>query len=273
MPLFNSIICGDALSELKKMPDEFVDLVITSPPYYALRNYQVDGQLGLEKTFAVYQEKLLAIIAEIKRVLKLTGQFWINLGDIYGTGSGAGSRKGTKQATNTGSNYYENEGKNPPGEAKCLMMMPERNALKMIDEQGWILRNKIRWAKQILIKKENRTIGSVMPTSVKDRFNESGEELYFFVKSKKYYSNLDAVRMKIQCPDDRAENGFVRSGELYPNSKYNTDDPLIDGRPKFKASEEEINSYGKGSEFEQKYGEPWDRFEKKTLKARMADTK
>src|SRR3990167_4560452 len=224
MPLFNSIICGDALSELKKMPDEFVDLVITSPPYYALRNYQVDGQLGLEKTFAVYQEKLLAIIAEIKRVLKLTGQFWINLGDIYGTGSGAGSRKGTKQATNTGSNYYENEGKNPPGEAKCLMMMPERIALKMIDEQGWILRNKIRWAKQILIKKENRTIGSVMPTSVKDRFNESGEELYFFVKNKKYYFDLDAVRMKNQVVGvtDMRDAGILRQN-MYEGSKYNQD--------------------------------------------------
>src|SRR3990167_5094525 len=136
MPLFNSIICGDALEVLKGWPDEFVDLVITSPPYYALRNYGIDGQLGLEKTFEEYQEKLLAVIAEIKRVLKPTGQFWLNLGDIYGTGSGAGSRKGTKQATNKGSNYYEKEGKNPPGEQKCLMMMPERIALKMLDEQN-----------------------------------------------------------------------------------------------------------------------------------------
>src|SRR3990167_10094626 len=235
MPLFNSIICGDALSELKKMPDEFVDLVITSPPYYALRNYQVDGQLGLEKTFAVYQEKLLAIIAEIKRVLKLTGQFWINLGDIYGTGSGAGSRKGTKQATNTGSNYYENEGKNPPGEQKCLMMMPERIALKMIDEQGWLLRNKIKWAKQVLVKKTSRTIGSVMPTSVKDRFNESGEELYFFVKNKKYYSDLDAVRLKQQTFENRPD-GFTRSREFKYDSKR-----LDDYSPQNKQSGQRFN--------------------------------
>ena len=127
--------------------------------------------------------------------------------------------------------------------SKCMLMQPERLAIAMIDQQGWILRNKIKWCKQVLLKKQNRTIGSVMPASVKDRFNESGEELYFFVKNKKYYSDLDAVRLKIQCPDDRAENGFVRSGELYPNSKYNTNDPLIDGKPQFKASEEEIRNY------------------------------
>src|SRR3990167_3635964 len=246
MPLFNSIICGDSLVELKKMPDEFVDLVITSPPYYALRNYQVDGQLGLEKTFEEYQEKLLAVIAEIKRVIKPTGQFWLNLGDIYGTGSGAGSRKRTKQATNTGSNYYEDKGKNPPGEQKCLMMMPERIALKMLDN-GWILRNKIKWAKQILIKKENRTIGSVMPTSVKDRFNESGEELYFFVKNKKYYFDLDAVRMPAQTFEDR-EMGIKRQLD-YPESKYNKfnyrvrDAKRKSGQPQFRASEEEIKRY------------------------------
>src|SRR3990167_2284284 len=136
MPPLNSIICGDALEELKKMPDDCIDMCITSPPYYSLRNYLVDGQLGLEKAFGEYQEKLLAIIAEIKRVLKPTGQFWLNMGDIYGTGSGTGSRVGTKQATNKGSNYYDDEGKPPPGEQKCLLMMPERIALKMIDNEG-----------------------------------------------------------------------------------------------------------------------------------------
>ena len=109
--------------------------------------------------------------------------------------------------------------------------MPERIAIKMIDNQGWILRNKIKWAKQVLLKKQNRTIGSVMPTSVKDRFNESGEELYFFVKSKKYYFDLDAVRMPAQTNKIDEFNYRVR------------DSVRKVGQPQFKASEEEIKRY------------------------------
>ena len=301
MPLLNSIICGDALEVLKGWPDEFVDLVITSPPYYALRNYGIDGQLGLEKTFEEYQEKLLAVIAEIKRVLKPTGQFWLNLGDIYGGTRWSG--KGQGQPINKFRDGYRDINPNrgfargpnaidsrpvkmrPPIEHirgefdKCLLMMPERIALKMIDDQGFILRNKIKWAKQVLIKKESRTIGSVMPTSVKDRFNESGEELYFFVKNKKYYSDLDAVRMPAQTFDnyirDRDNSklnntpGRTKMGGLKTNNfNYRVRDAKRkEGQPQFKASEEEINKYGKGSKYEQKYGEPWDRFGKNTKKA------
>src|SRR3990167_6964748 len=260
MPLLNSIICGDALEVLKGWPDEFVDLVITSPPYYALRNYGIDGQLGLEKTFEEYQEKLLAVIAEIKRVLKPTGQFWLNLGDIYGTEHKAGDLGKFDKNPDRFALLDNSEKGCAPGISKCLMMMPERIALKMIDEQGWILRNKIKWCKQVLLKKENCTIGSVMPTSVKDRFNESGEELYFFVKNKKYYSDLDAVRLPPQTFENRPD-GFTRSRELQYDSKYINDySPQSKqsgqrfnyrvrdakrkaGQPQFKASEEEIKNY------------------------------
>ena len=184
--LKNQIICGDALTELKKLPDESIDLVITSPPYYGLRNYGVEGQLGLEKTFEEYLKKILEITAEIKRVLKKTGQFWLNMGDFYYGGHKGGSTTGGLSKNFKQAIPQEKEGR-PQGNKqykdleKCLAMMPERIALKMIDDQKWILRNKIKWAKQVLNFKEKRTYGSVMPTSVKDRFNESGEELYFFV--------------------------------------------------------------------------------------------
>ena len=190
----NKILQGDVLEVLKKIPDESIDLIITSPPYYGLRDYGVEGQIGLEETFEEYLEKMLKITAELKRVLKKTGQFWLNMGDCYGTGAGADKRPGIKQATNTGTVKK----KPMPGFQKCLLMQPERLAIAMIDRQGWILRNKVKWAKQVYLRKEGRTVGSVMPTSVKDRFNESGEELYFFVKSKKYYSDLDAVRIPNQ---------------------------------------------------------------------------
>jgi len=224
--IINKIICGDALLELKKLPDESIDLIITSPPYYGLRNYQVDGQIGLEKTFEEYLKKILEITAELKRVLKKTGTFFLNMGDCYGThNSGGKGHSHNFKKEDIGQSW--NKPKQNLSE-KCMLMQPERLAIKMIDEQGWILRNKIKWAKQVLIKKQNRTIGSVMPTSVKDRFNESGEELYFFVKSKKYYSNLDVVRLPNQVlgvTDFREDthhlgSGFVRTPELYPNSKY-----------------------------------------------------
>ena len=215
----NKIIQGDSLTELKKFPDESIDMVITSPPYYALRNYGVDGQIGLEPTFEEYLEKILAITAEIKRVLKKSGSFWFNLGDMYG---GIKEGKTDQKVSDYIKESQKDLKKNLPKMKKCLLMMPERIALAMIDQQGWILRNKIKWAKQVFIKQENRTKGSVMPTSTKDRFNESGEELYFFVKNKDYYADLDAVRLpnQVMGVTDLRPAGILRQ-RLYPESKYN----------------------------------------------------
>src|SRR3990167_7750866 len=221
---------GDTLEVLKSMPDESVDMCITSPPYYGLRIYlhkdhpDYKQQLGLENNYQDYLAKMLLIIGEIKRVLKKTGSFWLNMGDCY-----CGGHQGGSIYTGLSKRYNETnipqigEGR-PAGKLKdynekCLLMMPERLALKMIDEQGWILRNKIKWVKQIYIHKDKRTIGSVMPTSIKDRFNESGEELYFFVKNKKYYTDLNSVRLKIQTFEDRPD-GITRSREYQYDSKF-----------------------------------------------------
>lgn len=79
----NKIICGDALSVLKTFPNEFINCVATSPPYFALRDYGIEGQLGLEPTFQEYINKLCDIFDEIKRVLKKDGTVWVNMGDTY----------------------------------------------------------------------------------------------------------------------------------------------------------------------------------------------
>jgi DNA modification methylase len=84
--IINTVVCGDVLQTLKTFPDECVDMVITSPPYYGLRNYGVEGQIGLEKTFDEYLKKILEITAEVKRVLKPTGTFWLNMGSSYSNG-------------------------------------------------------------------------------------------------------------------------------------------------------------------------------------------
>jgi DNA modification methylase len=273
MKIENQIICGDVLENLKDLPDESVDLIITSPPYYGLRRYgDYEQQIGLEETFNEYLVKIMEIMAELKRILKSMGQFLLNLGDCYGASTGTGSDQSNpgkqtapipKRLTYWGGNMEKSILTNPErqqemgraGNDKCLLMMPERIALKMIGEQGWILRNKIKWAKQILDFKEKKTKGSVMPSSVKDRFNESGEELYFFVKNKKYYADLDAVRLPPQTCDDYIRNrdksklnntpGRSRMGGLKTdNFNYRVPDAVRKGgQPQFKASEEEIKNY------------------------------
>lgn len=194
------------------------------PIINGLRKYgDYKEQIGLEKNPDEYIAKILEITAEIKRVLKPTGQFWLNMGDSYG-GSGmgvsyAGKTCGPNSILKGKLERFPGVGHSRGKMDKCLLMIPERIALKMIDEQKWVLRNKIKWAKQILNFKEKRTYGSTLPTSTKDRFNESGEELYFFVKNKKYYSNLDAVKLPIQTIENR-EMGIIRQ-KNYSESKYN----------------------------------------------------
>ena len=88
----SKIICGDALEVLKKLPDESIDCVVTSPPYWALRDYRVKGQIGLESSVEEYLEKLMNVFAEIRRVLKPKGTCWVNFGDTYANTTKGGQR-------------------------------------------------------------------------------------------------------------------------------------------------------------------------------------
>jgi len=161
------IILGDALTELKKLPDARVDMCITSPPYWGLRDYGIEGQLGLEPTFQEYIDKLCTIFDEVKRVLKPEGTCWVNLGDTYGSGKG---EEGDKKKIHS----LEHK-KKVKGYEKCLLQIPSRFSIEMCN-RGWILRNTIIWYKP-----------NCMPSSVKDRFTVDFEYLFFFAKQKKYY--------------------------------------------------------------------------------------
>ena len=172
----NEIICGAMPEATKIFPDGYFNCCISSPPYWALRDYGVEGQLGLEPTFEEYIDKLCTIYDEVKRVLRDDGTCWVNLGDTYGTSSGAGSRAAYKQGTNVGSYYYEGEGRpGVKGYDKSLCLIPQRFAIEMVN-RGWILRNVIIWHKP-----------NPMPSSAKDRFTVDFEYVYFFVKQKKYW--------------------------------------------------------------------------------------
>ena len=241
----NKIICGDALYELRNLPNESVDMVMTSPPYYGLRDYGgIEGQLGLEKTVDEYLEKLLLITGEIKRVLKKEGSVFWNHGDSYNVAKIGNTNASTGKI---GKPRYSGENLNnkkklqkgmPP---KCLMGQPWRLALAMIDKQGWILRSDIKWIKQILIWKEKRTIGSIMPTSVNDRYNSSGEYIFHFVKSPKYYFDLSTLKVKAQ------ESGkeSPRTGEDGTKISFNIRKQVETGErkrpPAFMASPQEFN--------------------------------
>ena len=177
----NKIYQGDTLTVLKTFPDDSIDCIITSPPYWGLRNYEVEGQIGLEKTLDEYLKKLLDITLELKRILKPSGVLWWNHGDCYGS-----HRDWTYSDIPLKAQLGEGGKKDKvKGMEKCLLLQNYRLILKMIDEQGWILRNSIIWHKP-----------NHMPSSVKDRFSNSYEPVFMLVKNKKYWFDLDAVRVQ-----------------------------------------------------------------------------
>lgn len=166
----NKIYNEDCLTGLKKLPDNFIDCCVTSPPYWGLRDYGVDGQLGNESHFKIFINRLVDIYDEVKRVLKPTGTCFVNLGDTYGTQSGNMHKEALPQPKNgriTKSISFEQPNVNLH---KSLCLVPERFAIEMID-RGWTLRNQIIWHKP-----------NQMPSSATDRFTVDFEKIFFFVK-------------------------------------------------------------------------------------------
>jgi DNA modification methylase len=160
--LMNRIHTRDCLQFVKKLPDNSIDFCMTSPPYWRLRDYGISGQIGQEKTPEEYIEKLVVIFRELKRVLKDTGSFYLNLGDTY-IGPDCCRVRSWKKP-------------------KQLALIPSRVAIALQDD-GWILRNDICWIKP-----------NGLPSSVKDRLTNRWEHIFHFVKQKKYYYDLDAIR-------------------------------------------------------------------------------
>ena len=248
--MINQIICGDTLTELRKMPDGFVDTIITSPPYWGLRDYGIKGQIGLEKILEEYINKLLAITAELKRVIKPTGVMFWNHGDCYG-GSGQGAQTGYGDYKRQNVIGTMKEAVTKSLQPKCLALQNYRLILRMIDDQGWILRNSICWFKP-----------NHMPSSVKDRFANSYEPVFMLVKNKKYWFDLDSVRipatseLNYERPrmgqggqtiyEQKREGGFVRKRVF--NYRVRDAEKKSKMCPQFKASKEEIKRYKKNKD-------------------------
>jgi site-specific DNA-methyltransferase (cytosine-N4-specific) len=172
-----TLYVGDARTVLASMPDSSANCIVTSPPYWAKRNYGVTGQYGHEDTPAAYVDTMRDVFREARRVLADDGTCWLNLGDSYSTGGGGGA-SGKHAYLGEHSTGHHAAGKHP----KNLLGLPWQVAFAL-QADGWILRNAIVWHKP-----------NAMPESVRDRLSCRHELLFLLVKSSAYWFDLDPVR-------------------------------------------------------------------------------
>ena len=222
-----TLLLGDAHDVLAGLSNESVDCIVTSPPYYGLRDYGTPGQYGLEETPAAFVEQLRRVFSQARRVLAADGTLWVNLGDSYSGSWGNQSRNATSPGKISGDDgrYPATDtrtGAQKPGEppAKNLFGIPWRVAFALQDD-GWILRNEIIWHKT-----------NAMPESVRDRLSGRHETLFLFSKSQRYHFDLDAIREPHTAPERKSGARAFRARNLnHPRTGTGTyDGPDSRGR-------------------------------------------
>jgi site-specific DNA-methyltransferase (adenine-specific) len=205
------VLVGDALTVLKTLPAESCHVCVTSPPYFQLRDYGVDGQIGLERTPDEYVQKLVEVFREVWRVLRPDATLWLNIGD-----SMAGSGKGKTGANGIGDqeqrqgfhdNYHlerdnQTRARWPDyGKPKDLLLIPFRLAIAL-QADGWYVRSDIAWCKK-----------SCMPESVQDRPTSAWEHVFLLSKQRTYYYDAEAVRETVSENTHTRGNGIGPKGE------------------------------------------------------------
>lgn len=192
MTYLNTILNTDVLDGLALLPDKSVNMCVTSPPYYGLRNYGHKGQIGLEKTPELYVSKMVNVFREVKRVLKDDGTLWLNVGDSYANNS-VGSRQGSGGKSTLNYSNPDQALKKFRDEQKFIKYIPPWLKPKdligipwmlafALRADGWYLRQDIIWHKP-----------NPMPESVNDRCTKSHEYIFLLSKSKKYYFDLESI--------------------------------------------------------------------------------
>lgn len=183
------IFCGDALTLLKRIPDDYVNCCICSPPFYGLRDYGVPEQIGLEESPEEYIKRLVKVFAEVFRVLKKDGTLWLNIGDSY-AGSGKVARDNEKILNDKSKHTYKYSTDNPAVKMrktwnnikpKDLIGVPWQLAFALRD-LGYYLRSDIIWVKP-----------NCFPESVKDRPTSCYEHIFLLSKSRRYYYDYEAI--------------------------------------------------------------------------------
>ena len=190
------IINADVFEGLSQLDDESVQMVCTSPPYWGLRNYNIEGQLGLEPTLSEHIDKMVAVFAEVHRVLRKDGTLWLNYGDCYASSVNGRSAADTKAAGKDDRTFRDKPFSTVGGvlKAKDLCMIPNRLAIAL-QEWGWWVRSEIVWFKP-----------NPMPESIKDRPTSSHEKIWLLSKSQRYFYDAEAVREDRNQDEDA--NGF-----------------------------------------------------------------
>lgn len=223
----NTILQGDALEVMRTLPDESIHCCVTSPPYWALRTYGVDGQYGLEATPGEFVEKMVKVFREVRRVLRPDGTLWLNLGDTYMTDAGkqgARGRGGTEGIQKyvmasvplQAPNRFASDGL----KAKDLVGIPWRVALAL-QADGWYLRQDIVWSKT-----------NPMPESIKDRCTKSHEYIFLLAKSERYYFDHEAIQEPAVSTENLIDNLPAPAGTgRYGGRKY-TENPNVFFRTK-----------------------------------------
>ena len=208
---------GDAAETLAEMPADSVHMAMCSPPYWGLRDYNVDGQIGLEESLGAYIESLLAVADELRRVLRPDGSWWLNLGDSFAGSGGAGGQwtdesHGSARYDGDGGDSYNGPLNQSTLRRKSKMLVPHRVAIALQDA-GWVVRSDAVWAKP-----------NPMPHPVKDRLNEHKEFLFHLTPEPDYWFDLDAIREphKKESLERRGRYDFNTSGtsaDAYPDEQ------------------------------------------------------
>ena len=198
MAKVNTILQGDVIERLKDIEDNTIQCVVTSPPYWGLRDYGEDDQLGLEETPEEYVDNMVKVFREVRRTLKDDGTLWLNLGDSYSSGG----RSTTTNQTLRGNNDYGVTRPKPSEniKPKDLIGIPWRVAFAL-QQDGWYLRQDIIWHKP-----------NPMPESVTDRCTKSHEYIFLLTKSANYYYDAESIKEpSIEYGrDKRSDKGNIR---------------------------------------------------------------
>ena len=198
------ILTGDCRDMLKTLPEQSVHCCVTSPPYFGLRDYGVDGQIGLEQTPAEFVAELVAVFREVRRVLRDDGTLWLNLGDSYASG-GRKTRDSDDKLEQRGMDVRPAD---PAGiKPKDLIGIPWRVAFAL-QADGWYLRQDIIWHKP-----------NPMPESVRDRCTKAHEYVFLLSKSERYYWDAEAMQEPAvgQTLHDLTGQGYAAPGQT-PNA-------------------------------------------------------
>jgi DNA modification methylase len=240
------ILEGDCIERLRGLPEQSINTCVTSPPYFGLRDYGHDGQIGLEPTPEEYVRKMVEVFREVRRVLRDDGTLWLNLGDSYAAARGGTHQpaetlaggKGGKTDSGSRVNRDRHDGYNPTRDAaaiglkhKDLIGIPWRVAFAL-QADGWYLRQDIIWHKP-----------NPMPESVRDRCTKAHEYIFLMAKSERYFFDCNAIRQpaaensKGKTWDERKAMGFRG------DTKHPTKDAIEAGLriPSFAPNENGVN--------------------------------